>query len=341
MKKQLEFIQAIRGIATLLVVYLHTGHSPQFGAFGVDLFFVLSGALMGMLMAQGSSGSDFLWRRIVRIVPLYFLATTAAYTVSCLLPSLRNSGNVPTFTDYLMSIAFIPYEARDGQILPVLGLGWTLNYEMAFYLCCAAACAISPRRRTLLAAGIVIVAGLSAHVLLTGTPVGRFYSNPIILEFAAGLFVWSIFARPRPDGASPLIILPVACLIASMVWLERASIPLIADTGEWSRPLRYLLPALLVVGLAIYGDEGFRRIPFLARRPLTFVGDASYAIYLTHTFVLGALSIILPKMAGISIKQPLGALIAIAASTGTGIVIYLWVETPVLRRLRSLLGRST
>lgn len=149
MKKQFEFIQAIRGIAAVLVVYFHTGHSPKFGAFGVDIFFVLSGAVMAMLMSQGPSGPDFLGRRLARIFPLYFLATTAAYVVSCLLPSARTSGNVPTLVDYLKSIAFIPHEARNGEIVPVLGVGWTLNYEMAFYLCCALTCYIATRHRPL------------------------------------------------------------------------------------------------------------------------------------------------------------------------------------------------
>jgi exopolysaccharide production protein ExoZ len=91
------------------------------------------------------------------------LATTAAYLVSWLMPAARTSGNIPSFVDYLKSIAFMPHEALNGEIVPVLGVGWTLNYEMAFYLCCAAACAISIRHRAIWTTLLVALLALGSN----------------------------------------------------------------------------------------------------------------------------------------------------------------------------------
>lgn len=341
MKKQLEFIQATRGIAAVLVVYFHTGHAPKFGSFGVDIFFVLSGAVMAMLMAQGSSGADFLLRRLVRIAPLYFLATTAAYAVSCLLPSARTSGNIPTFVDYLKSIAFIPHEARNGEIVPVLGVGWTLNYEMAFYLCCAAACAVSPKHRALWAAGIVVLAASAAGLFLAGAPAGRFYSNPMLLEFVAGLGVWTLCSRLRLGQSSALLALPVVLALGLMAWSESTNLVIIAGAGEWGRPLRYLLPAAVIVGFAILAEGAFSRVRESIRRVLVLVGDASYAIYLTHVFVIGALSVLLAKTAQLSVSSSLGASVAVVISTLVGVAVYLRVELPLQRLLRRSRKQST
>lgn len=340
-RKQLESIQAIRGIAAVLVVYFHTCHAPKFGAFGVDIFFVLSGAVMAMLMAQGPTGMDFLVRRLVRIVPLYFLATTAAYAVSCLLPSARTSGNIPTFADYLKSIAFIPHAARNGEIVPVLGVGWTLNYEMSFYLCCAAACAVSIKCRALWTTGIMALAACVAGLFFASTPAGRFYSNPMILEFIAGLGVWTLCSRIKLSRTGALTAFPIGLALVFMAWSEFTNLEIVAGAGEWTRPLRYLLPATAIVGFAILAEGTFAKLQEPIRRALVLIGDASYAIYLTHVFVIGALSLLLAKTAQLLVSSSLGASITVVASTLVGVAVYLWIELPMQRLLRRWRKQST
>lgn len=329
MKKQLELIQAIRGIAAVLVVYFHTSHAPKFGAFGVDIFFVLSGAVMAMLMAQGASASAFLGRRLARIVPLYFLATTAAYGVSCLLPAARTSGNIPSVVDYLRSIAFIPHAAHNGEIVPVLGVGWTLNYEMAFYLCCAAACAISIRHRALWTTLLVGLLALGSNYFFGSHAAGRFYSNPIILEFVAGLGAWHIFSgiQGRRVGGWALLLIP--CSIAFMAWAEWANLSLVAGSGEWGRPLRYLLPATLIVGLALFAEPVYGCVAQGIRRALVLLGDASYAIYLTHIFVIGAATVIFAKLGMPAVSSLVGSSVVMLASMAVGIAVHRLVELPI------------
>lgn len=328
MNKQYELIQAIRGIAAVLVVYLHTAHQPAFGSFGVDIFFVLSGAMMAMLMQQGPSGAVFLTRRLMRIVPLYFLATTAAYLVSVFYPAGRTSGNLPTFSDYLKSIAFIPHEVSSGGIAPVLSVGWTLNHEMVFYFCCAVACFLSTRQRAMIASAAVALWIAMFSSFFPETAPGRFYANPIVVEFVAGMLVWNICRKLDINLKNPTFLCGGVVLIAAMAWSECAGFSPFGDLGPWGRPARYVLPAMLLVSLGFMANHAFELMNSRTRQLMVLLGDSSYAIYLTHIFALGLSSLMLAKVGLPPASSGVGcALTCLAAITG-GIAVYIWIELP-------------
>src|SRR6185437_14170487 len=136
--KGLDNIQALRAIAALLVVFVHLavpvaalGVAP-FGAGGVDLFFVISGFIMVYTtVGRPISGAEFLGRRIVRIVPLYWLLTLAVFGIALIAPTLLQF-TTASWGQLLKSLFFIPFAKANGDVQPVLFLGWTLNYEMFF-----------------------------------------------------------------------------------------------------------------------------------------------------------------------------------------------------------------
>src|SRR5690606_35064881 len=104
------------------------------GDFGVDLFFVISGFIMVHVsrnqFARPGAPLDFVRRRLVRIVPLYWTMTTLMVAVVLLLPQSVDTATADP-RQWIASYLFIPFErASDGMMRPVLGLGWSLNYEM-------------------------------------------------------------------------------------------------------------------------------------------------------------------------------------------------------------------
>ena len=141
----LASIQVLRAAAALAVLFAHLWPAlaqfgneniiPNFtfGAAGVDLFFVISGFIMvytsERLFGQRDGPGRFLTRRLIRIVPMYWALTTlvvvAWYGVK--LPDHT------TWTNVVGSYLFIPTLKPGGGTAPVLGVGWTLNYEMLFY----------------------------------------------------------------------------------------------------------------------------------------------------------------------------------------------------------------
>ena len=153
--RSLQGLQVLRAVAALGVVFHHlpiflegklglTGVVPPLllGAAGVDLFFVISGFIMVYssepLFGRPHAPRVFLLRRLSRIVPLYWAATSFLLGYLLLVGVAFVRVNLP-WDVILTSYAFIPFPRRDGLMMPVLNVGWTLNYEMFFYLVFAAA----------------------------------------------------------------------------------------------------------------------------------------------------------------------------------------------------------
>src|ERR1019366_2869669 len=138
-------IQYLRGIAALMVVWHHgvgqlatleTYFPFRFGTSGVDLFFVISGFIMVVTTAgRDVTPTEFIARRFVRVVPLYWVLTLALAATALVAPSLFRSVTL-TAVSLIQSLLFIPHfsPSHAGMIWPVLVPGWTLNYEMFFYV---------------------------------------------------------------------------------------------------------------------------------------------------------------------------------------------------------------
>jgi exopolysaccharide production protein ExoZ len=211
---KMHFLQALRAIAAWLVVADHglldvTHGDPRnpatpvawtMGSLGVYVFFVISGFIMVQISWQDfgrrGAAANFLRKRIIRIVPLYWLATVAAFAFHKV--SATHGANAG-WLDLLRSLLFIPYPDEDGGWAPVLAQGWTLNYEMFFYAIFTAAMAF-PRQ-------IAVPAIVSALVIFTllGSllPAGvlTYLSSPIVLWFAMGIGLavfWQSYGLSEP-----------------------------------------------------------------------------------------------------------------------------------------------
>ena len=227
-------IQYLRALAALMVVLCHTVPEPgamragavsQFalvGAAGVDMFFVISGFVMALICASKSRPLEFLRRRLIRIAPLYWMCSLAALAVA-LAAGRMHVETPPTPGLIVSSFVFLPYwDASVGRVTPLLTQGWTLQYEMFFYLVIALGLALAPRR-ALTAVGAAI-AGLAAIGVVAGVPTRGpaslldVYVNPMLVEFVAGLAIgglWRAEQLPRPRAAIALLILGLAGLAAA------------------------------------------------------------------------------------------------------------------------------
>jgi peptidoglycan/LPS O-acetylase OafA/YrhL len=290
MTHRLVSLQALRALAALVVVATHVQvdlvarlglpHAlPDLhvGAIGVDVFFVISGFVMvtssERLYGRLSGASIFLTRRIFRIVPLYWICTTLYLAIPRLFPELERShyGSGLVIASYL----FVPY-ARPEGMFPVAGQGWTLNYEMFFYVIFSVA--VLCRRR----AAVALAAALLAAAVCVGElfgplpqPLG-FWSDPLVLEFALGMGLGLAYAEGLRLPAWPRWIL-IAVAVALIGAVSAGPNPI-----GWQRVLGWGLPAALLVIGACFGKPGSSH-PWVAL-PLVAVGDASYALYLFHPF---------------------------------------------------------
>ena len=315
-------IQYLRAFAALGVVFYHISflYPVPFGLEqakgGVDVFFVISGFVIAT-SGWNLGPNVFLWRRVIRIVPTYWLVTLI-YAVFYVL-----EGRLVTPGGLMQSLAFLPYEnpGQDGRIVPIVGVGWTLNLEMMFYLIFAVVLSLAPRGRGA-ALCTVFAALIGFNLANPGALYAGFFGQAIILEFLAGVGLARLVASghvPSLPVAKAGLLLAVAAFVA---WQP--------ITGH--RVLDLGLPALLLVYCVLGLEPVLRRLPIGG---LLLLGHASYAIYLIHKLVLEIGFKVTWR--GLLPSDPwlMWPLLCIASITA-GVVLYLAFERPTLKIAHNL-----
>src|SRR5262249_31198174 len=134
---------------------------PKIGGSGVDLFFVISGFIMVYTnfstFMQPRAATSFLRRRIIRIVPMYWICTTGVVLLLALAPQLFSSVQFD-WTYVISSYVFLLSQNSAGDIGVVIQTGWTLCFEAYFYLWFALLLNW-PRQWFLFASGVVFLGG--------------------------------------------------------------------------------------------------------------------------------------------------------------------------------------
>jgi exopolysaccharide production protein ExoZ len=342
-KPAISGIQLLRTIAATAVIIAHVqydfGHRQSlpdllpswlggFGA-GVHLFFVISGFIMvyssERLFGRSGGSVEFLSRRIARIVPIYWTMTTLmlSYDVA--------RGFAAADTSILLvinSYLFIPFPRPSGEMGPLYGVGWTLNYEMFFYLIFSISI-LTARTIAICGTICVLIIFSAIHTLSANLPLPfRFWFDPIILEFALGVMLGVIYqANVRvPDFAGVLLFVAA---IAGFYWTfnpSHVSLPSWIGLG---------IPSLLLIAAVSLTKTSFN-FP-LANK----LGDASYSIYLIHPIIIA----IARKVAVRGYLEPAAfpwvyLTGIVAASIGTALIVHEYFESPVTLRFRNWLLSS-
>ncbi|WP_246672977.1 acyltransferase [Mesorhizobium sp. B2-3-11] len=313
-------IQYLRALAASAVVCFHV--SEQFdgpfsvGAAGVDVFFVISGFIMWVTTASRPADPvGFIGRRITRIVPLYWIVTFMTAAAMLIKPQF--------FYDQLLSplslgrsLFFLPL-LQDGALHPVVLQGWTLSYEMMFYLVFALTLFLGERWRLRVLVGSLTIIVALHFVLPDGY--ARSFTSPIVLEFAAGVILARLWLQDvRLSFGLALTLLSGGFLLLAVIPLVDADMP---------RVLRWGIPAMLIVAGAVFAE---RARPFRPVALFSFLGEASYSIYLWHALVAVAVTGITLRLGVLPALQP--ALIVVLSLVFSA-MLYPVVEKPLIRAL--------
>jgi exopolysaccharide production protein ExoZ len=345
--RPLVSLQYLRAIAALLVVYLHAviqvntlspPGSPvwlEVGKCGVDIFFVLSGYVMWTSTAgRSSSVLEFMRRRLVRIVPLYWIVTLLAATVALLAPRILNSTRFEIH-HVLASLFFVPWRNPVVSYLPggdltdvlkpIITPGWTLNFEMYFYAQFAVALCV-PQKWRLAALSLIITCMYLLCLALAGTADAvTFYGSPLVFEFLSGSLLAAAVGAARAPRGSRLAVVLVLFAFAVLLF----------DDACFPERLRAEVlgpPALLLVGAAV-AIERAGRLPLF--RWLDELGNASYSIYITHIFAVAGMRIV-PRSLGLDplgLGQPVFVLACLVTAALVGLAVHRMVEKPLIKRL--------
>ncbi|WP_193336536.1 acyltransferase family protein [Devosia beringensis] len=343
MRHRFLTIQYLRGLAAMLVLASHALLYPlvgehlgygRLGWLGVILFFVISGFIMVVVTGEERfSARDFLRRRFIRVVPLYWIATLLAAALAFAAPQLFKT-TVYDGTQLLLSLLFIPfYNPASGGLHPLYKLGWTLNYEMFFYVCFALLGFLRVGPRVLwLTLAFTGLAGLGL-LLQPQAAIPQFYTSFMPLAFCAGAWLGlatlrGTLGRLSRQVTAAIAVLGLAALVEGFVWDRH----LVEDGGAF---VGLLVFAAALVLLAVRLEPRLKRLALFEQ-----IGDASYSIYLSHIYVVAILSGIAFKLldpGNLLVDLAIAAL-TLAGGVAVGWVLYRRVEQPLLARVSRLLG---
>jgi exopolysaccharide production protein ExoZ len=328
--KTIVSIQYLRALAALAVVVFHaatrTDLSFTVGQAGVDLFFVISGFLMVSITGPTTQPLSFMRDRIVRIVPLYWLATTLLIVVALL-------GFAPKLSleiDYIVkSYFFVPaYMPNSSEIWPVLVPGWTLNYEIFFYVLFASIILIFKNKYRFIALAVILSFFVGIGMIFQlKSAIFATYTNPILLDFVFGALVATISQRiiKLPQYLGHILI---AVSFAMLTTFE-------AIFPSSSRFLKYGAPAaILLIGVLMLDMQMPTSI---ALRAFKFLGDASYSIYLWHPLAISLTTKIAKNFA---LTATFEILLGLVVGTCVGIMSYLAIEKPMMSASKAMLRKK-
>jgi exopolysaccharide production protein ExoZ len=333
-------VQALRGVAILMVVLRHMkvyegrygpAHLlPDFakiGDAGVDLFFAISGFVMVATtlksFAVPGAVSRFLYKRVTRIYPLYWVFSLVIVPLYLTHPGMVNSSDqgVPIS----LPASFLLWPQRT---MPLLGQGWTLIHEIYFYAVFSLFLFV-PRHwiTRLLGLWSVLLAIAGAvtfsHPNLLEVPIWKLIASPLTFEFVGGCVIALLFYKGKSAWGWQALLAGIVLMVLG--WYMD---PIDPDPSLRRRAILYGVPSILLLYGALSLEKHSR---FIFPKQLLYLGDISYSVYLTHIFVLASLGRLWARVGHGGSGETLFWLVLMAASTVTaGALSHRYLEMPIL-----------
>lgn len=345
MRDRLENIQALRGVAALMVLFAHVKEAeidyggagtilPHFlymGVVGVDLFFLISGFVMthGALSGArgGEAGKRFLFNRAARIYPVYWTATLALMVLYAGKQYLF--AEATPFPNPRATFLLTP-----SDYYPLVPVGWTLVHEMYFYVVFALFVFWSAARLPafLGAWGLIIIAAL-AFGAFDANAWTKIAFNPLTFEFMAGAVIALVLRRGVTAFALPALIAGAALFAIEALFFADQLYPNVM--GEFAQRAAIFTPPFALI---LYGAAALEKSRnALAPKWLRKSGDASYSLYLIHVPVF----LVVGKLVSISIPDTridniLLIITFTACALAAGFALHHFAERPLLSLTKRL-----
>lgn len=333
-------LQVLRGLAALMIVFIHLGVAEgRYGALlgsrylngfrvglaGVDVFFVISGFVMMMVVRNKAlSPKLFLKNRLTRIYPnywFYFLLVTMVWLVR---PGWVNSSMTGT-PDFLSAFFLLPSTGP-----PVVSVAWTLEFEIYFYLVFTLFLWISRKNLPLLLIMFFTILVLLGAFFKPESLLLERLTHPLLLEFSTGVFLgWLLMTKQIPGG---WLAIPLALFIFLLFQLGYELTQVFPVEKHFERVVNFGIPATLLVFGVVNLD-----LRYEITYPDFFIklGDASYTLYLSHIMVISAMGRIW-QASGLNESQSNILFIScmLFAVVLYALLAYARIESPLLRYAR-------
>lgn len=314
-------LDAFRGLAALGVLLYHysvrfeklypyTFHNDfdfNFGYLGVEWFFIISGFVIYYTISKTDTPILFLGKRFIRLYPTYWLCLLFSFFIT---NYFELPGRTTSLKELIINLSMIQYGL---QVRSVDGVYWSLFYEITFYILMAAVFPIIKRDKLHLYAIIWMLLYVTNLIWHT-----KYVSGILNLQygplFLSGMYFYKLTTRSlRPIYYVVPIILLILYLIPNDNLTEKI---------------------ILISVYALFYLFTFKRLGFISWKPLLFLGNISYALYLIHQN-LGY--IMLRSLYDAFGNHQILMIVPISCSIIIAYIITMYLEKPIMVRLNSIL----
>lgn len=277
LQNKIESIQILRFFAAFSVMLVHIPLF-EFGIWGVDIFFVISGFIM-MYVTENNENNFFI-KRVIRIVPLYWILTLGVFTIALLKPQFLNN-TTANFEHLIKSLLFIPFDKNGIGHYPILFLGWTLNFEVIFYLLFGVSLFFFKKYKFIVCTSLIILFYFFCTIFSKKHFVLQAYSNPMFFEFIFGMIAFIVWKKYKEKIKKSLLnnfifIFLILSTAVFFYYLNSLTYP-----DAYPTFLAYGIPSFFLI---LYFVIFLNKIKF--PKIFTLLGDASYCIYLINPYII-------------------------------------------------------
>ena len=301
--------------------------SPVWWCSAIDLFFVMSGFLiiyMGKKLYRTPDGVKiFAIRRAVRILPLYWIYTFIIASVFLLGAGTSHTSEHVTIDRFMASLLFWPIQGG-----PIIPLGWTLNFEVFFYILFSFSLRFAFLQGAIGLCGVLGVLAALGVICDFQIYALKFWTEPLVIDFIFGLALGIAYhlGVKLPNAAR--------LLLAAASVLPLLAVPPDFTPFDIVRPFTFGASAALLVAAACLREKEYtfgKAGAFLQE-----LSNSTYSLYLSHIITLKAVELVYKK-SGLALSfGPIPYIIfAPLCAVVVGYIAYISLEKPLTGYLRS------
>ena len=290
--RRIESIQILRFLAAICIAFSHFSivssfeHTSNAVSFCLNFFFALSGFIVMLSTKNEIKKKGFFVRRLIRLVPLYWILTIATFAVAQFSKGLL--GYIPTVEHLLKSLFFIPFTRTAlksaNTIRPIVGLGHTLQMEVFFAVIFMLCMKISHKYRGLISGCVLIGLAIIGKIVPFENTILKFYINRnylALLSFAVGIGCYYILRFMQNKSMKNKLMLLFSGIGGAFAIAAWGILSICTESNNLGNLFLYLTFGAMLIFATAYSSAGGKAPNLLVK-----LGDASFSFYLIHYFVI-------------------------------------------------------
>ena len=316
-------IELLRFFAAFSIVIFHTIHL-DFLRIGVDIFFVISGLVI--MISTEKNSKNFFTKRLIRILPTYYFFTFLIFFICLIRPELLIN-TTANMMHLIKSLLFITFDKNGSGPYPLLYLGWSLNYEMYFYAIFAFSLVFSKKYRSCVCAIFILL--IYIYFRNTSTIHFMMYGDMMVFEFVLGMIIFEAYIKKNLFSSLFLLF----TIIIGVILSADNPMFMISESNIFdNRLVKFGSISAIFVVMVIFVLKNIKLPDFII-----LLGGSSYALYLTHPYILRSIQQLRNLISGGVIVQNI---IVIILSILFAIIVFKYLEFPISKFLRNKFLRN-